>query len=204
MIDPRELRRKRLKHEHMELMRISGSVIKIEPTDNPLYEKYTITFNIRTFTSDRPAYRDSTVCTLEIPATYPYAAPTLVSVSNPPPFHVNWFTNGSWCYGSWSPEEPLVNYVLRAARTLRNDPELVNVNSAANGSAIAFWEANKNNKRMVPCDTKTLPVLSTAGTIDIIQRPKSGTIDIIARPKPERITINQVEKPKISILPKSD
>ena len=97
-----------------------------------------------------------------------------------------------------------MNYVLRAARTLRNDPELVNVNSPANSSVIPFWEANKNNKRMVPCDTKTLPVLNTTGTIDIIQRPRSGTIDIIERPQSGTITINQVEKPKISILPKND
>lgn len=203
-MDPRAIRNRRLESEYMELMRLNGSVIKIEPIGNPPYEKYMITFNIRTFISARPAYRDITVCTLEIPTTYPHGAPTLVSVSNPPPFHVNWFTNGRWCSGSWSPEEPLVNYVLRAARTLRNDPELVDVNSAANGAAIAFWEARKNNKRMVPCDTKTLPVLSTAGTIDIIAKPRSGTIDIIERPKSGTITFNQVEKPKISILPKND
>jgi ubiquitin-protein ligase len=203
-MDPRELRKRRLDSEHKELMRLNGSVIKIEPIGNAPHEKYTITFNIRTFISARPTYRNSTVCTLEIPLRYPHEAPTLVSVSSPPPYHVNWFTSSRWCYGSWNPEEPLVNYVLRAARTLRNDPELVNVNSPANSSAISFWEANKNNKHMVPCDTKTLPVLSTPGTIDILERPRSGTIDIIERPKSGTITINQVEKPQISILPKND
>jgi len=203
-MDPRELRKRRLESEHKELMRLNGSVIKIEPQGSPPYSKYTITFNIRTFISARPTYRDSTVCTLDIPPGYPREAPTLLSVSSPQPYHVNWFTSGRWCFGSWNPEEPLVNYVLRAARVLRNDPELVNVNSPANSSVIPFWEANKNNKRMVPCDSKTLPVLSTAGTIDIIQRPKAGTIDIIERPKSGTITINQVEKPKISIIPKNN
>ena len=194
MADPRELRNKRLNNEYRELMRINGSIIKIDPLGSQPYEKYKVTFNIRTFISPSPTYRDSTVCELTIPPNYPAGAPVLLSLSSPPPWHVNWWQDGRWCYGSWNKEESLVNYLHRAARTLQNDPEIANPNSAANSSAIPFWEANKGNRRLVPCDKKTLPTLDAPETITIIEREKPT------------ITFSQpqVEKPKISILPKND
>jgi len=116
-----------------------------------------------------------------------------VSKSTPPPWHVNWWQNGKWCFGGWNKEESLVNYLHRAARTLQNDPDIANPYSAANGSAVSFWNANKNNRRLMPCDTQTLPTLDAPESIMIIERDKP------------KIAINQSpeEKPKIDILPRS-
>ena len=200
MADPRELRRKRLENEHKELMRINGSVIKIEPLGIAPYDKYRITYNIRTIISPAPTYRDKTVVTLTIPPSYPgpTGAPLIVANDTPYPWHVNWFTSGRWCSAYYSDNydssESLVNFVIRCARVLQFDPVVTNTGSPANGAAIAFWNANKNNKRMIPCDTQSLPVLGTPETITILERPKP------------KITINQTQadKPKISILQKND
>lgn len=200
MADPRELRRKRLENEHKELMRISGTVIKIEPIGSAPYDRYKITYNIRTITSPSPTYRDKTVCTLTIPPSYPSptGAPVIVAIDTPYPWHVNWFQTGRWCSAYYSDNydssESLVNFVIRCARVLQFDPVVTNTSSPANSAAIAFWDANKNNKRVIPCDTKPLPVLSAPETITIIEKQKP------------KITINlpQADKPKISILSKND
>ena len=194
MADPRELRKKRLDNEYRELMRINGSIIKIEPIGSMPYEKYKVIFNIRTFIAPAPTYRDSTICELTIPPNYPVDAPVLKSQNTPPPWHINWWRDGRWCYGSWNKEESLVNYLHRAARTLQNDPKIANPGSMANGDAEPFWKANKNNRRLVPCDTQVLPTLDAPETITIIEQTKP------------KITINQPQanKPKISILPKNN
>ena len=62
MVDQRALRQRRLQCEYEELRKISGDIIKIEPLGNAPYEKYRITFNLRTVVSPAPMFRDQTVC----------------------------------------------------------------------------------------------------------------------------------------------
>lgn len=190
MADPRALRNRRLENEYNELMRINGSIIQIVPLGNPPYEKYKVTFNIRTIISPTPTYRNQTVCTLTIPPNYPDAAPTITANHTPYPWHINWFANGRWCFGNWNREESLVNYLHRCARTLQYDPEIANPGSVANGDAVPFWEANRRNRNVIPSDRQVLPTLNALGTITIKQReaPK-----IIINPQPDRpkITINR-------------
>ena len=200
MADPRELRRKRLENEHKELMRISGSIIKIEPIGNAPYDQYRITYNIRTIISPAPTYRNSTTCILTIPPAYPgpTGAPTIHATETPYPWHINWFQSGRWCsayyQSNYDSAESLVNLVLRCARVLQFDPSIANRNSVANHDAEPFWDANVNNKRIMPCDTQPLPVPGAPESITIVEKPKP------------KITINQTQadKPKITILPKND
>ena len=193
MADPRELRNKRLENEYKELMRINGPIIQITPIGRAPYESYSITFNIRTIISPTPTYRDKTACTLTIPPNYPDGAPTITSNQTPYPWHVNWFPSGRWCFGGWTREESLVNYIYRCAKILQFDPEITNTRSPANRDAIPFWEANKRNKRVIPCDTQVLPTLDTPETITISPRM---TQKIVIKP--------QAEKPKINIIRKDD
>lgn len=192
MADLRELRNKRLNNEYKELMRINGSIIQIVPIGNPPYESYKITFNIRTIISPAPTYRDRTVCILTIPPNYPDGAPAIKADSTPYPWHINWFSSGSWCIGGWSREESLVNFIHRCARTLQFDPEIANPSSLANRDAMAFWDVNKDNTRVIPCDTQVLPTLDTPETITI---NTSQTPQIVIKPK--------ADKPKISIIGRS-
>ncbi|MDR0918264.1 MAG: hypothetical protein LBM93_03300 [Oscillospiraceae bacterium] len=200
MADPRAIRNKRLINEYNELMKINSSVIQIEPIGSAPYEKYKITYNIRTIISPTPTYRNTTVCTLTIPPNYPAkdGAPRIIAESSPPPWHVNWYTDGRWCSAYYSsnfnPDESLVNLILRCARVLQFDPVIANPDSAANPSAKEFWFANKNNKRIIPCDVQPLPIIDASGRIILPDKPKP-TIVINSAPQ---------NKPKISILPKND
>lgn len=199
MADPRELRKKRLENEHRELMSINGPIIKIEPMGSAPYNRYRITYNIRTIISPKPTYRESTTCYLDIPPAYPgpTGAPTIMAIETPYPWHINWFSSGKWCSAYYSsnfdPNESLVNFVLRCARVLQFDPTIANRNSVANPNATPFWDANVRNRRIMPCDTQSLPVPSTGESITIV------------KPKP-KITINQTsaDKPKITIRPKNE
>lgn len=191
MADPRALRNKRLENEYKELMRINGKIIHIVPVGNPPYETYKVTFNIRTIISPTPTYRDQTVCTLTIPPNYPDAAPSIVADHTPYPWHINWFQNGRWCHGGWNREESLVNFLHRCARTLQFDPEIANPGSVANRDAVSFWDANRNNRRVIPSDRQVLPTCDA---------PEMITIN--ARRDIPKITIQQADKPKISIIRK--
>jgi len=172
MLDARELRSKRLGNEHRELMKINGPIIQIVPLGSEPYGSYRITFNIRTIISPLPAYRDRTVCTLIIPARYPMDQPKLAVDDMAPPWHVNWFRGGTWCHGHWSPEESLVNYIYRCAKTLQFDPEITNPDSPANREAMPFWDENKRNRRIIPCDTQKLPTVD-GETLRIVIKPRA-------------------------------
>lgn len=163
MIDQRALRQRRLENEYKELMSISGSIIYIEPLGNAPYEKYRVTFNLRTVIGLAPIYREKTVCLLTIPSGYPEIAPKIAveEGSMPPPWHPNWYRGGTWCFGYWAREESLVNYIYRCAKTIQFDAEFTDAkyDAAANKEAVAFWNANKDKRGIIPSDTKKLPTV---------------------------------------------
>lgn len=191
MVDQRALRKRRLENEYNELMKLNekSSIIEIIPLGRVPYESYKIIFNIRTIVSPTPTYREKTICTLTIPPNYPEGAPSITANDTPYPWHINWYQSGRWCLGHWNYEESLVNYLYRCAKTLQFDPEIANPDSIANRDALPFWNANKNNRKVIPCDKQVLPILDGPAQIIINQK---------ATPK---ITIKaQTGKPKINII----
>ena len=179
MVDQRALRQRRLINEFNELMRINGNIIQVEPLGAAPYEKYRITFHVRTIIAPAPVFRDRTVCILTIPAGYPDIVPKIAIEENsmPQPWHPNWYKSGTWCFGYWTREESLVNYVYRCAKTLQFSPEYsdAKLEAAANREAVVFWNANRMNHGVIPSDSKRLPTLDT----------EAPTISIIGRRKPE-------------------
>jgi len=180
MVDQRALRERRLINEYNnELKAISGDIICIEPMGNSPYEKFRITFSIRTIISPAPAYRNKTVCSLTIPSGYPEVAPKIAveEGSMPPPWHPNWYRGGTWCFGGWTKEESLVNYIYRCARTIQFSPDFTDarLGAAANKEAVAFWNENVNKRGIFPSDTQKLP------TVDL----QNSTISIIKQNKPK-------------------
>ena len=159
MSDPKEIRRIRLQNEYEELSELDSmsDIIKIFPLGSPLYEEYRIIFNIRTIVGPEPAYRDQTICTLQIPENYPLEAPTLSAESRPFPWHPNWFENGVWDCGYWDITRSLTDLLEGCARTLQFDPEITNIYNVSNTNAVSFWEANKDNPDVIPCDKQVLP-----------------------------------------------
>jgi ubiquitin-protein ligase len=175
MMDARALRQRRLLNEYSELMKINGSVIGIEPLGSSPYEKYRITFNVRTIISPLPAFRDKTVCILTIPPDYPTARPKIAVAdeSKPPPWHPNWYGGGTWCEGSWTKEESLVNYIYRCAKTIQFSSDFTDArhDAAANKDAIEFWNKNNGKSGIIPSDTKRLPTIDEdKPTISIIKQ----------------------------------
>jgi ubiquitin-protein ligase len=201
MADPRELRNKRLDNEHKELMQINGELIKIEPIGKAPFEKYEITFNFRTLVRSARRYSDKTICTLTIPPGYPQTPPS-IQASAPHPNHPNWYSGGRWCYGRWSTEESLVNYVLRCARTLQHDPAI----SAHSSEGRQFWEENKRNNELILNDPQLLSTFDALEAI-VIHKREIPKIEIIPRTEKPMITILkgedlESEAPKITIIKK--
>ncbi len=190
MVDQRALRKRRLENEYNELMKLNekSSIIEIIPLGRAPYESYKIIFNIRTIVSPAPTYREKTICTLTIPPNYPKGAPSITANDTPYPWHINWYQSGRWCLGYWNYEESLVNCLYLCAKTLQFDPEIANPNSIANRDALPFWNANKNNRKVIPCDKQVLPILD--GPVQII----------IQKATPKIIIKAQTEKPKINII----
>jgi len=180
MIDFRALRTRRLQNEYTELMKLNGNVIKIEPLGSQPYEKYRVTFNIRTIISSAPAFRNKTVCILTIPSRYPEDVPKIAvdSSSMPAPWHPNWYRGGTWCFGYWTKEESLANYLYRCASTLQFNEEFTDARpqAAANKEAVAFWNQYKNNGTVIPCDRQKLPTLDVDIPKIIIKNDKPKII----------------------------
>jgi ubiquitin-protein ligase len=176
MPTPQEIRKIRLENDHKEMLHLRGDIIQWKPLrGNPPYiEEYEITVNVRTICSvnsrGKPSYRDSNVVHLSIPADYPRAAPDVIMLTKPPPYHPNWFTEGRWCYGKWNPTESLGDYVIRMVKTLQYDTYITNEGSPANRDAGEWYIANRNSG-LFPCDNKTLPdptgAFSSSGAFEI-------------------------------------
>ena len=94
--------------------------------------------------------REQTRIGIALPARYPFQPP-LATVQTPI-WHPNVFASGTICLGTrWSPTEGLDLFVQRLARLLTFDPLLVNIASAANREAAAWYErARRQHPAGVP------------------------------------------------------
>jgi hypothetical protein len=77
-------------------------------------------------------------------------------LTQPQPFHPNWYTGGRWCSGDWNMSEGLGHHVIRMVRTLQFDRDITNEYSPANREANEWYKQHKNSNRF-PCDTQILP-----------------------------------------------
>ena len=155
---PQEIRNLRLKNDYDEMVNIKGAIItwKALRGTPPYVEEYELTVNIRGITGNTPAYRDTHVIKVILPANYPSAAPDVRMVSSPFVFHPNWYEVGKWCYGTWNMSEGLGHHVVRMIRTIQYDPEITHSGSPANKVANA-WYVAKLKSGLFPCDRKALP-----------------------------------------------
>ena len=152
----------RVKNDYEMMKNMKGKVIDftVDDEDNP--RNYVITFHIHSIIGEdsagKPIYRDVHTVDLQLPSDYPQSPPRGKMRERPQPYHVNWYSDGAWCYGHWEISEPLWSYVRRMARTLQFAPEYTNAGSRANRSdeVLAFWNKS-SNKKLFPCDKQELP-----------------------------------------------
>ncbi|MCX7891597.1 MAG: hypothetical protein N2544_04400 [Burkholderiales bacterium] len=88
-----------------------------------------------------PARRqERTRIVIDLPARYPFEPPRATVTT--PILHPNVFLSGLVCLGAkWLPSEGMDLFVQRLARLVTFDPLLVNVHSAANREALAWYLA---------------------------------------------------------------
>lgn len=155
----KELHNIRLKNEYelMKNMKGKSKVIDFTVDDPDKPERYTVTFNIRTIigkdANGKPIYRDRSVVDITLSKEHPEVKPT-AKMQGTPPFHPNWYVDGTYCPGIWHSEEALWSYVRRMAETLQFSPDITNPNSPANPAAVPFWN---ENRKMFPIDRQELP-----------------------------------------------
>jgi hypothetical protein len=99
------------------------------------------------FPLDRQAASELVV---ELPEAYPLQEPRLTITT--PVFNPNVYASGVVCHGvTWMPTEGLDLLVVRVMRLLALDPAIVNLHSAANGLAGAWYRlAIAQNPRAFP------------------------------------------------------
>jgi ubiquitin-protein ligase len=112
--------------------------------------------------------REQTRISIALPARYPFQPP-LATVQTPI-WHPNVFASGTICLGTrWSPTEGLDLFVQRLARLLTFDPLLVNIASAANREAAAWYErARRQHPQAFPSDRPSFeatPARRTGGRV---------------------------------------
>ncbi|OAD23912.1 Ubiquitin-conjugating enzyme, E2 domain protein [Candidatus Thiomargarita nelsonii] len=174
MTTPQEQRNLRLQSDYQEMQNIKGDIIQWKPIkgEPPYVEAYEITVNIRTIIGSEPKYRDKHTIRVELYGDYPISPPKTTMVSEPQPFHPNWYSSRRWCYGTWFLSEGLGHYVIRMIRTLQFDLEITNPNSPANSTANNWFKKNLN-KGIFPCDNTLLPDPTVQKTrFKVIKQPK--------------------------------
>ncbi len=159
MATPQEQRKIRLKNDYKEMQNIKGAIISWKPLVGtaPYIEQYELTVNVRTIIDSDPSYREKHVIRVTLPAGYPFrAAPDVVMISKPKPFHPNWFSNGKWCFGTHDISEGLGHHIIRMIKTLQYDLDITNEHSPADGTANCWYVSNKHSG-LFPCDKSVLP-----------------------------------------------
>ncbi len=125
----------------------------------PHVEEYRIRVKLRTIigiSGDIPQYRNEHEISVVIPPDYPNSPPMARMISNPQPFHPNWYTDGRWCPGIWIMSESLGQFVTRMLLTLQFDLEITNPDSAANPEA-EDWYNRHCAGGLFPIDRTVLP-----------------------------------------------
>ncbi len=172
-----ETRKARLATDYREIMSMQGPLLSVKPLSGrpPYVDEYELTIRLRSITGPEPTYRSVHVVRISLPAGYPTAGelPITVMVTKPYPFHTNWFVSGRYCHGGSSrATEGLGNYVVRLMQVIAFHPSIIDVTSAANGTAAHWYQQNKRVKGLFPSDTATLPQPSVGGiVIKRINRP---------------------------------
>jgi ubiquitin-protein ligase len=158
MATPQEIRLRRLKNDYQEMVNIRGEVIDWEITEGqaPYPEGYRLKLNVRTISNETPEYSGTHELQLTLPEAYPQAPPQIEFLSEPLPYHPNWYKSGRWCFGTWEMSEGLGHHVIRMVRTLQYDQEITNEHSPANYDANDWYVAHKNSG-MFPSDAQILP-----------------------------------------------
>lgn len=146
---PQEQRRLRLKNDYQQMERIRSERIDWEPSSGspPHVEAYRLDVEVPTIVGPGPDYRSSHEITVELPSTYPRNNPDITMLTEPPPYHPNWYSSGRWCYGNWQMIEGLGQHVVRMLRTLLFDPSITRPNSPANAEAARWYRRHVGQGR---------------------------------------------------------
>lgn len=151
------VRDKRLKNDFQALSDLvnnsAGSLAIISTIGNPPYE-YVIEYRclgIEKLQGDEPVFRNSHQVNISLGNNYPKQQPSAKFLT--PIFHPNVYLDLKVCLGfKWTMAETLTELVRRIGKIIQYSPDVLNLNSPANGKAKR-WAAS--NMHRFPVDTQT-------------------------------------------------
>lgn len=162
MVDPR-VRKVVLQEGYKELIRIRGDMVDFDAFTPPVPERFVFRFRIKSVMGvdgNSPRYSSPNhvhVVEFIAPSYYPErVSPSDIRFTSPPIFHPNVYTDGRICIGDYVPTESLGRFILRIARMIKFEPAFINSGSAANSSAVSWYNANVAR---FPVDRTPLPNL---------------------------------------------
>jgi ubiquitin-protein ligase len=154
------VREKRLRNDFQALSDLvnnsAGSLAIISTSGNPPYE-YVIEYRcqgIEKLQGDNPVFRNRHQVNISLGNNYPREQPSAQFLT--PIFHPNVYSHNEVCLGfKWTMAETLTELVRRIGKIIQYSPDVLNLNSPANGTAKT-WAAS--NMHRFPVDTKTFKV----------------------------------------------
>ena len=149
----------------------------------PYAEEYLLTVRLCTYvlSAERGRYLVSTVpaCTVLVTLrdSYPAVAPYIRMLTQPPVFHPDWYSKGTYCASApWSPALSLKDFVLRMLATLRWEPDVMNTQTPANYKALEWYLRRRDNAALFPCDPTPL-TLNTPDELAAVEQCGREIID---------------------------
>lgn len=164
-----------------ELARRSGDRVRIIKTAGSPMNSLELELHYKTAPNEKYPEQVQSVTTVKVdlPARYPFAEPTATITS--PIFHPNVYSSGRVCFGvKWLASEGLDLLVQRLVQIIAFDPLLLNEQSPANGSALAWYRKAKRSGVQFPTDDLTASAEEAA--------PKVSWTNVSSTP-PVRVTV---------------
>lgn len=129
----------------------------------PCAEEYLLTVRVRTYVLTAQSSRyvvgavDRCAVLVSLWDSYPDTAPYIRMLSQPPVFHPDWYSKGTYCSSMpWRPDISLKDWIMRMIGTLRYDPALMDTVTPANYKALDWYLKNAGNAAWFPSDPAAL------------------------------------------------
>ena len=142
-MDPEQIKKLRLKHDYLEMCKLSGDAISFIPLrgDIPFVKEYKLIINARTIVGidkkKKPIFREKSEVIVTLPSDYPQRPPTWL-MTTLPIFHSDFYENGAWSYGVYRFGELLTDMVISLVKSFQYEQ---------GGSSLKTMAYNTINKK---------------------------------------------------------
>lgn len=131
--------------EHQMLALRTEGFLDIQGIGERPHRQYRVTVHTDSYIKGAPPSPSAGphIFTITVPGGYPFGRAPAVHFESAPIAHVNVFTNGNVCIGSWGPQETMATETLRTIRLILLDPATFNFSSPADSSCASFCRSRQ-------------------------------------------------------------